>query len=215
MNIWEVVCVADLVKILKNSPQQFIIVGIVLETTPKDIQVKIKKFLKAKSQHFVNMKFLFFKANQTDLGKISLLDKDESQYPYIYHIFDTSNIFIKVNCANEQTMIEAFNAGETYYKQNLLEYISTKTPAAKPTQTKSTDTKLNQTKLNQTKLNQTKLNQTDHNNDEWSRQQKEMEIQQKTIEKIITLQQREKDFNLELLKDIQQRKLEESKMKKK
>ena len=31
MNIWEVVCVSDLIKILKTSPQQFIIVGIVLD----------------------------------------------------------------------------------------------------------------------------------------------------------------------------------------
>jgi hypothetical protein len=61
MNIWEVVCVNDLIKILKDSPQQFIILGIVLESTPKSIQVIIKKFLKEKSKHFPNMKFLYFK----------------------------------------------------------------------------------------------------------------------------------------------------------
>ena len=116
MNIWEVVCVSDLIKILKDSPQQFIILGIVLESTPKSIQVIIKKFLKEKSKHFPNMKFLYFKANQKDLGKISLLDKDETQYPFVYHIYDTSNIFIKVNSANQQTIIDAFNAGEQYYK---------------------------------------------------------------------------------------------------
>ena len=52
-------------------------------------------------------------------------------------------------------------------------------------------------------------------NDEWAKQQIELESQQKNIEKTITLQQRAKDFNLELLKDIQQRKVEESKIKKK
>ena len=40
-------------------------------------------------------------------------------------------------------------------------------------------------------------------------------ITTKNIEKTITLQERAKDFNLELLKDIQQRKVEESKIKKK
>ncbi len=47
MNIWEVVCVSDLIKILKDSPLQFVIVGIVLESSPKAIQTEIKKALAA------------------------------------------------------------------------------------------------------------------------------------------------------------------------
>jgi len=124
MNIWEVVCVSDLIKILKDSPLQFVIVGIVLESTPKTIQTEIKRFLKEKAKIFPNMKFLFFRANTKDLGKISLLDKDETQYPYVYHVFDTSNIFIKVNCANKQTIYEAFKAGEQYYIDNLKKYMT-------------------------------------------------------------------------------------------
>jgi len=51
--------------------------------------------------------------------------------------------------------------------------------------------------------------------EEWTKQQSELETQQKIIEKIVTLQQRAKDFNLELLKDIQQRKAEEDKIRRK
>ena len=57
--------------------------------------------------------------------------------------------------------------------------------------------------------------QPEINHEEWKLQQTELESQQKNIEKIITLQQRAKDFNVELLKDIKLRKIEESKIKKK
>ena len=220
MNIWEVVCVSDLIKILKDSSLQFVIVGIVLESTPKNIQTEIKRFLKEKAKIFPNMKFLFFRANSKDLGKISLLDKDESQYPYIYHVFDTSNIFIKVNNANKQTMYEAFKVGEQYYIDNLKKYIAEKQQENNDdntqeniSQVKQVSHKSSQEKAPQEKAPQEKVSHIQ--NEEWTKQQLELESQQKNIEKTITLQERAKDFNLELLKDIQQRKVEESKIKKK
>lgn len=223
MNIWEVVCVSDLIKILKDSPQQFIILGIVLESTPKSNQVIIKKFLKEKSKHFPNMKFLYFKANQKDLGKISLLDKDETKYPYVYHIYDTTNIFIKVHSANQQSLIEAYNEGEQYYKKNLQEYLAMKEQLENQNekQSEKEDIDNNKKKENNNKKqgdDKKKLkvdNTPEVNMEEWTKQQSELETQQKIIEKIVTFQQRAKDFNLELLKDIQQRKAEEDKIRRK
>ena len=220
MNIWEVVCLSDLIKILKESSQQFVILGLVLESTPKPIQTYIKKFLKEKASKFPNMKFLFFRANHKDLGKISLLDKDELQYPYIYHIYDGSNIFIKVNSANPQTIVEAFNAGEQYYRKNLEEYINLKQ------QTNNTNKEsVNKVSVNKVETNNQTVSKTvsksnievtpQVNTEEWAKQQSEMETQQKLIEKIVTLQQRAKEFNIELLKDIQQRKEEEEKIRRK
>lgn len=220
MNIWEVVCLSDLIKILKDSPQQFVILGLVLESTPKSLQSYIKKFLKEKASKFPNMKFLFFKASQKDLGKISLLDKDESQYPYVYHVYDSSNIFIKVNSANPQTIIEAFNAGEQYYRKNLEEYINLKqqvsenktiqsSQSSQPSQTK------NESKNDSKRESKIEMSSPQVNTEEWAKQQSEMETQQKLIEKIVTLQQRAKEFNIELLKDIQQRKEEEEKIRRK
>jgi hypothetical protein len=170
MNIWEVICVSDLINILNSSPKQFVIIGIVLETTPKELQTTIKRFLKSKAKNFPNMKFLFFKANQKYLGKISFLETDETQYPYIYHIFDTSNIFIKVNCANQNTILESFKVGEEYYNKDLQLYINNK----------------------YNPVNNIILKQ-----------------------QIKILEQRPKDFNIELLKDIQQRKIDESIIEKK
>ena len=223
MNIWEVVCVSDLIKILKASPQQFIIIGIVLESTPKELQSTIKRFLKSKAKDFPNMKFLFFKAGQKDLGKISFLEKDETQYPFIYHIFDTSNIFIKVNCANQSTILESFNAGEQYYIKDLERFISENNQERTQQDNLEDNQERNPEDNNQEGNKETKnlqnkkiiKNIPEVNHEEWKLQQTEMETQQKTIEKIITLQQRGKDFNVEILKDIKQRKIEESKIKKK
>jgi hypothetical protein len=223
MNIWEVVCVSDLIKILKASPQQFIIIGIVLESTPKEIQSTIKRFLKSKSKDFPNMKFLFFKAGQKDLGKISFLEKDETQYPFMYHIFDTSNIFIKVNCANQNTILESFKAGEQYYKKDLERFLSEQNNQEENQDNQDNedtqdnqDNQGNNDNVNKNNKKNTVIpTQPEVNHEEWKLQQTEMETQQKTIEKIITLQQRAKDFNVELLKDIKQRKIEESKIKKK
>ncbi len=223
MNIWEVVCVSDLIKILKDSSLQFVIVGIVLESTPKTIQTEIKRFLKEKAKIFPNMKFLFFRANTKDLGKISLLDRDETQYPYIYHVFDTSNIFIKVNNANKQTMYEAFKVGEQYYIDNLKKYIAEKEKQDNDDNTQdniSVVKQVSQKSSPETNKTTNKPSESSNQisqlqNEEWAKQQIELESQQKNIEKTITLQQRAKDFNLELLKDIQQRKVEESKIKKK
>lgn len=68
-NIWEVVTVTDLIRIIKENPNKFVILSLVLESTPKDIQGFIKKFIKNKSKKFPNMTFLFFKLNKKDLGK--------------------------------------------------------------------------------------------------------------------------------------------------
>jgi hypothetical protein len=222
MNIWEVVCVSDLIKILKTSPQQFIIIGIVLETTPKELQTTIKRFLKSKAKSFPNMKFLFFKANQKDLGKISFLETDETQYPFIYHIFDTSNIFIKVNCANQSTINEAFKEGEQYYKKDLERFLLENNAIDDRADQEENNDQVEQVDNNRNKTTKSSKpskplqpSQPEINHEEWKLQQTELESQQKNIEKIITLQQRAKDFNVELLKDIKLRKIEESKIKKK
>jgi flagellar biosynthesis GTPase FlhF len=225
MNIWEVVCVSDLIKILKTSPQQFIIVGIVLDSTPKELQTTIKRFLKSKAKSFPNMKFLFFKASQKDLGKISFLETDETQYPFIYHIFDTSNIFIKVNCANQSTINEAFKEGEQYYRKDLERFLLENNTRDDRADQEENNDQVEQADNNRNKTTKpskpsqpsqaSQPSQPEINHEEWKLQQTEMESQQKNIEKIITLQQRAKDFNVELLKDIKLRKIEESKIKKK
>ena len=192
-NIWEVTTISDIVKILKSNPKKFVILGLSLSNAPKTEHKTIKKFLKDKAKLYPNMTFLFFKVESNDLGKISLLDSNVDTYPWIYHVYDYNNIFIKVNNANEETIYKSFEAGEQYYKKDLEEYL---------------DNNSNKTS-NQTedkKTNQSENNTEDIDKNAW-------EQQQMMIEKLLTFQNKAKKYNLELLEDIKQRKKEEEKIR--
>jgi hypothetical protein len=185
-NIWEVTTVSDIVKILKSNPKKFVIVGLALANAPKTEHKLIKKFLKDKAKIYPNMTFLFFKVESNDLGKISLLDSNVDTYPWIYHVYDYNNIFIKVNNANEQTIYQSFEAGEQYYKKDLEEYLANS--------------------------NNKMENNIEKNTDEID--QEAWKQQQMMIEKLLTFQNKAKKYNLELLEDIKQRKKEEEKIRK-
>lgn len=184
-NIWEVTTVSDIVKILKSNPKKFVILGLSLANSPKQEHKLIKKFLKDKAKIYPNMTFLFFKVEKNDLGKISLLDSNVDTYPWVYHVYDYNNIFIKVNNANEETIYKSFEAGEQYYKKDLEEYMDNKIE-------------------NKTEQMQNKTEDIDKN--AW-------EQQQMMIEKLLTFQNKAKKYNLELLEDIKQRKKEEEKIR--
>ena len=190
-NIWEVTTVGDIVKILKSNPKKFVIVGLSLVSAPKEEHKLIKKFLKEKAKLYPNMTFLFYKVNTTDLGKISLIDSNVDTYPWIYHVYDYNNIFIKVNNANEETIYKSFEAGEQYYKKDLEELKGQQNT--------------NQPNTNQPNTNQQKDPQ-DIDQDAWKEQQA-------MIEKLLTFQNKAKKYNLELLEDIKQRKKEEEKIR--
>ena len=126
MNIWEIVSITDLIKIIKEHPKQFIMLGITLDNNSADIKIYIKKFLKQKSKIYPNMIFLYFKANIKDLGKISLLDKDVNLYPLMYSIYDVSTVFIKITSAVQESIEEAFTAGKEYYDNDLHKFNESK-----------------------------------------------------------------------------------------
>lgn len=193
-NIWEVTTVSDIVKILKSKPKKFVILGLSLTTAHKYEHKLIKKFLKDKAKLYPNITFLFYKVESNDLGKISLLDSNVDTYPWIYHVYDYNNIFIKVNNANEETIYKSFEAGEQYYKKDLEEFLdnnSNKIP--------------NQPEDNTS--NKTVNNTIEIDQDAWKQQQM-------MIEKLLTFQNKAKKYNLELLEDIKQRKKEEEKIRK-
>ena len=191
-NIWEVTTVTDIVKILKNNPKKFVILGLSLASAPKSEQKLIKKFLKDKAKLYPNMTFLFFKVEKNNLGKISLLDADVDTYPWIYHVYDYNNIFIKVNNANEETIYKSFEAGEQYYKKDLEEYNGNNRDNITESKTEA----------------KTEAKTDDIDQDAWKQQQI-------MIEKLLTFQNKGKKYNLELLEDIKQRKKEEEKIKRK
>ena len=93
-NIWEVINLNDLVKILKENEKKFVIVGLCLENSASEIKKSVKKFLKTYSKLYQNITFLYYNVSVKDLGRISLITKNTEEYPFIYHIYDVSNIFV-------------------------------------------------------------------------------------------------------------------------
>jgi len=198
-NIWEVTSVADIVKILKSNPNKFIILGFSLVTAKESEHKLIKKFLKSKAKVYPNMLFIFFKVDKKDMGKISLLSSDATQYPWIYHIIN-EQIYIKVNAATEETITESFQVGENnIYKKYLETFLNEKNG--------NLNGNSNETKED------TNTN-TNNNDNKHELDQEAWNYQQKMIEKMINLKNKAKKYNLELLEDIKQRKKEEAKIKK-
>ena len=195
MNIWEIVTLTDLIKKLKET-DGFSIIAITLESTPLSLIKVIKKFLKTYSKTYPNLTFLYYQANIKDLGRTTLLNTNRDEYPFVYHIYNhMEDIFVTVNRANNNTIYEAFNAVEEYYKKNLQEYIEKK---EKPTESN------------------TNTANSMNTNSEQDEQRAEMERKslehQKLLEKLVLFDEKKKDYNIKFLSDIQKRKKDEQKL---
>jgi len=200
-NIWEVVNLNDLVKILKENEKKFVIIGLCLENSENEIKKSVKKFLKTYSKIYQNITFLYYNVSVKDLGRISLITKNIDEYPFIYHIYDVSNIFVSVNRANNDTMYESMNAVEEYYKKDLQNQISNN---------------INKNDNNQNNINDD-INNDDINNDDNINKveydnNKVLEHQQ-LLDKLVIYEEMKKKHNINFLSDIQQRKKDEMKRK--
>lgn len=211
MNIWEIVTLNDLVKILKSSEKKFVIVAITLDSTPKNIIKALKKFLVHYSEIYKNLTFLYYKADKKDLGRISFLSKNEDEYPFVYHIYDTSEIFVSVNRANGDSVLEAFNAVEEYYKKDLNSYLSEKSETEKTEKTEKSNITINNNLNDINNVSAEKIKQ-----DEITAEMNRKALQhQKLLEKISVFEKKKELYNTEFLKDIKKRKKDEQNEKKK
>jgi hypothetical protein len=224
-NIWEIVTVNDLVKILKEHENRFVIVSLTLQNTPTDIVKMIKKFLKDYSKIYKNITFLYLNVSDKDLGRINILKKDKSEYPFVYHIYNTSDIFVSVNRVNKQTLYESMYAVEKYYKKDLENYINNLSNQ-NVLQTSKSNLSTNNVMINTNLLNTQNNNIHNHENNENQDAQQNDELhndeiqndeetQRKVAEhenllnKIIIFEEKKKLHNLKFLEDIQKRKKEE------
>ena len=217
-NIWEIVTVNDLVKILKEHENKFVIVGLTLQTTPDDMIKTIKKFLKDYSKIYKNITFLYLNVLDKDLGRINILKKDKSEYPFVYHIYNTSDIFVSVNRVNKQTLYESMYAVEKYYKKDLENYLSSLSNEKSNNVIINNNLPFNNN-LNNDQLNNNKNDEDYNENQEQERQQindlQNEETQQKVLEhenllnRIVIFEDKKKIHNLKFLEDIQKRKKEE------
>jgi hypothetical protein len=243
-NIWEVVSIKDLVQIIQNNKNKFIIIAITQENSPASEKKMLKKFLKSKCGDYPNMYFTYYVISKKDLGRISLFTKDETQYPLVYHIYNTE-IFVKVNRANQKTLYESFDKVKQYYDKDKEKFLSGEDEdnlsddnGNDDIQDEDVDEDVDDDvddigdidDIGNDKLSKKQtepIQQLDKKNgikngisDQMQQQQmlqeqNKISAEQKILEtkkmfdKIIMMQKHAREFNVEFLKDIQQRKKEE------
>jgi hypothetical protein len=240
-NIWEVVSIKDLVQIIQNNKNKFIIIAITQEESPASEKKMLKKFLKSKCDDYPNMYFTYYVMCKKDLGRISLFTKDETQYPLVYHIYNTE-IFVKVNRANQKTLYESFDQVKQYYDKDKEKFLSGENEdIASDDNNKDDevddvgddigdvsdidDIHIKDNRLKKQTVPTQQLDKNDGANDngvldqaqqqQLLQEQNKLSVEQKMLEtkkmfdKVIMMQKHAREFNVEFLKDIQQRKKEE------
>lgn len=233
-NIWEVVSIKDLVQIIQNNKNKFIIIALTQENSPIAEQKMLKKFLKSKCGEYPNMYFTYFMVSKKDLGRISLFTKDETQYPLVYHIYNTE-IFVKVNRANQKTLYESFDQVKQYYDKDKEKFLSGKEKSDDEYDDNNScdidgyddddnnsngedrgDIKMDTNDINEPA--EEKISKKDNSvqmQQQMLQEQNKLSVEQKLLEtkkmfdKVLMMQKHARDFNVEFLRDIQQRKKEE------
>lgn len=92
-----------------------VIAGFTTPTTPQDLKVFIRKFLKRKSEQFPLITFVYMEVSDSDRNTLNILRGNLSDYPRIYHIRGGNNIMVAVDSANEETITESFKQVEKLY----------------------------------------------------------------------------------------------------
>jgi hypothetical protein len=105
-NLAEINYVDGILKLLQNNKLQVAILVITLDTTPDNIKIYMRRWLKNKSKEFPNILFLYFCANSNDIkeSNLSLISKNINGYPYVYHILNAKKILVEVENANIETI---------------------------------------------------------------------------------------------------------------
>lgn len=112
-NIMEITNLVDLKYIMSSCVT--VIAGFTTLTTPQNLKVFIRKFLKRKSESFPLITFVYMEISDADRKTLNILKGGIKDYPRVYHIRGGNNIMVQVNAANEETIIESFNQVEKLY----------------------------------------------------------------------------------------------------
>ncbi len=186
-NIWEVVTFEDLLYFLRKSEKKFVILGLVLNQTPKNIKFTIKKFMKNKADDYQHITFLYYKVRPEDFGRLSILGKDVNVYPKMCHIYNIKELLMEVSAIDCYDVLEdAFADMAEYYAQD---------PIPQNEQQKPQE----QQEQKQQFIQQRKIDPITE--------------RKKLTEKIALLNKKSQEYTIEFFKDCKQRKKEEEEMK--
>lgn len=114
-NLWEIIKFEDLIFLLKNAEKKFIVLSIITNETTDVVKKLIKKVLKEKSKIYPKVTFLLYKAKSQDFGKLQpMFNNDTTQYPKLYHIWNTQEILTGVISIDNKEIIE--NSFEDFHE---------------------------------------------------------------------------------------------------
>jgi hypothetical protein len=116
-NICEIPTLKELTFYLQSEGAgSHVVLGVTLEESEKSDKLELKKFLKSKYSSYPHIKFAYFCAKVSDLGKLkTILRTDKSKYPYLYYIYNTTTICAIVNNTITDTMEESFVMMKEHY----------------------------------------------------------------------------------------------------
>lgn len=217
-NIWELVSIDDLSRLIKNNPKRFIIVGLVIASTEERMKRQMKKLMKIKHKEFPNILFLYYCVKNGEFGRISLTDRPISEYPLMYGIYDIDQLLFIVKAANENTIYEVFEDEGIqkiflHNRQQFMEGLKQKNNVQKD-EINNDDDNIDEP------INDNSDSNHDENKESIDMPQnkpnpKNMLMEQKKLlDKILLIKKHADKFNLEFIKDIQERKREEESLNK-
>ena len=241
-NLWELIKFDDLLKKLRDGTDKFIVLVITLDETSESIKTMLRKFIKEKSKIYPKVNFLYYKAQKSVLGKLErMFERDVSQYPALFHIFDISRILqmeLKIDCREVlepmfKKMHEPYLMGETYIQQQQRQQkqleqeendnIDDADYDNNDEQPYSSDENKKPGKKNNTANNEKQNaeknqenNQIANSDQQYTQSIKDPQLEQKKrIEKYKLLSEKKQEYFLDFWDDIRKRKKDEEKKKKK
>lgn len=229
-NIWEIVTIKDVVKILQENENKIIIMGLTIETSTNEQKKMIKNFLKLHHKDYKNVLYVYHCVSKKDIGRISLFKKETEQYPLLYYIYK-QNIAITVTGANNKTLNESYDIAKKEILDDMDKFLNNFDPeyeknnadnyGDEDTQTKNSNEKISSkipttpSSLNNT-TNDININNVNNVSNDQNNNDENIELQileqRKAFDKATLFKKLGQKYNIEFLQDIHDRKkIEEDK----
>jgi hypothetical protein len=204
-NIWQVTIFDDLLYHLRKGSKKIIVLSLVLLNTDNNVKNRIKKLMTEKASQYPNIVFIYYVVRHEDFGrKLNIIDKDITQYPIMYHIFDMRDILCHIAKIDDAVTLR------NYFKKTEDLYLNS-------TNEDNFSNNENEDGNGNEVLEESKIRPV---NDiivpsAQTNQETQLLEQKKFTEKLILLRKKADEYTFSFLEEIAKRKKEEEKHKKK
>lgn len=156
-NILQVTNLSDLKTIVASS--MTVIAGFTIKSTPNELKIFIRKFLKRTSESFPYITFVYMDVHESDRGTLSLLKGDDDTYPKVIHIRDGNTILVSVEGAMPQDILDSFNVVKKVYIKEMNDIKEAQSKSKTQSQSKSNTKSNTKSKTGNNNDNRTKSNE--------------------------------------------------------